>query len=104
MNEVVQKKTVLVPPKIPAEAIEERPVDDKVNHPSHYCQGGIEVIDVLEAFADHSPGTNGFIEHCRMTAIAYMLRAPFKGNFQQDMEKAQWYINRMVGSMLTKDR
>lgn len=59
---------------------------DPVNHPSHYkSTSGLEVIDVIEAFK------LGFrLANC----IKYILRAGHKGNRQQDLEKAQWYLAR----------
>lgn len=59
---------------------------DLVNHPPHYkSKGGIESIEVIESF------DLGF---CLGNAIKYILRCENKGNKKQDLEKAQWYINR----------
>lgn len=94
----MSKTTVLVPP---SDATEGHPVQtstpasiDYVNKPPHYRRNDIEVIDVLEAYGDQA--SDGFREHCRLTAIAYLLRAPFKGEKVRDMQKAQWYINRWL--------
>jgi Protein of unknwon function (DUF3310) len=66
---------------------------DLVNHPPHYKSGGLEVIDVIEAF------DLGF--H-RGNAIKYILRAGKKDSekYRQDLEKAIWYLNREVESLV----
>lgn len=58
---------------------------DMVNHPPHYTQGGIEVIDFIEAWD---------LDYHRGNAIKYILRAPFKGKAAEDIEKAIWYLRR----------
>jgi hypothetical protein len=51
---------------------------DPVN-PSHYVKGGIEVRHVIRAFeCTYNCGT----------AVAYILRAPFKGHYAEDLRKA----------------
>ena len=65
--------------------------DDKVNHPSHYNYGDIEVIDYIKQV------TNGYANHpyeayCIGNVLKYISRAPFK-NGKEDLEKAQWYLN-----------
>ncbi len=60
---------------------------DVVNHPPHYIRGGIEVIDVLEAFN---------LGYCAGNAVKYLLRYQFKGKALEDLKKAQWYVNRLV--------
>lgn len=59
---------------------------EMVHSPQHYqSDGGIEAIDVIESF---DLGFN------LGNAIKYILRAESKGNKKQDLEKAQWYLNR----------
>ncbi len=59
---------------------------DLVNQPPHYkSAGGIESIEVIESFELNFNLGN---------AIKYILRCNKKGNKKQDLEKAQWYINR----------
>lgn len=61
---------------------------DLVNQPPHYkSKGGIESIDVIESF---ELGFN------LGNVVKYILRADKKGNKKQDLEKAQWYLNREV--------
>ena len=67
----------------------ESSVESMVDHPSHYNQGSKEVIDLIE---ENGYG-NGF---CYGNAIKYLLRAPHKGEERQDLEKAVWYIRRLI--------
>lgn len=70
-------------------------MSDPVNHPAHYTAGGVECIDALAA----ALGPEGFAAFCRGNAIKYLWRAPLKGNFRQDCEKARWYIDRMLSEV-----
>lgn len=63
----------------------EEPVFDPVNHPAHYKTGGIETIDFIEAKE---------LNYNLGNAVKYISRAEHKGNKQQDLEKAIWYLNR----------
>jgi hypothetical protein len=65
---------------------------DLVDHPSHYTIGGIEVIDILKAKST----SEEFRGHLRLTALAYILRAPFKGEALRDYKKAVKYLNWLV--------
>lgn len=64
-------------------------MNDPVNHPSHYTDGGIEVIDYIEA--------KGLPYHLG-NAIKYISRAGKKdpGATVEDLQKAVWYINRYI--------
>ena len=63
--------------------------DDKVNHPSHYTDGEIEVIDYIE--------DKGFGYHLG-NAVKYISRAGKKDpdKYIEDLEKAKWYIGREI--------
>ena len=63
---------------------------DMVNHPPHYTQGKIEVIDFID------DKQLGFYEG---QVIKYVSRAKLKGNELQDLKKAQWYLNRLISNM-----
>ena len=69
---------------------------DKVNHPSHYNSGKIEVIDFIE---DQKLGFN------LGNAVKYTARAEHKENDVEDLKKAIWYLTREVarrdGSLVT---
>lgn len=63
----------------------------EVNHPAHYNHGGIEAIDVIEAW------DLGF--HLG-NALKYISRAGHKSleTQEQDIEKAIWYLQRFLSS------
>lgn len=74
----------------PKEATEEKAKDkeDVVKNPSHYKHGTFEVIDeMLIAF-----GPQRTYDFCIMNAWKYRARAPYKGKFEQDMDKANRYL------------
>ena len=60
---------------------------DLINSPDHYTAGGIETIDFIEAKQSGYHVGN---------AIKYLSRAKFKGDYLENIKKAQWYINREV--------
>ena len=62
-------------------------MSNQVDHPEHYQANGIEAIDVIEGFNLNFNLGN---------AIKYILRSDKKGNKKQDLEKAQWYLNREI--------
>lgn len=59
---------------------------DLVNHPPHYKSGGMEAIDVIDAFSADN--------YHRGNAIKYLLRAGKKAGLETDLRKAIWYIER----------
>lgn len=63
-----------------------------VSHPAHYCQGGVECIDALEAA---TTGLQGIEAVCTANAIKYLWRWKHK-NGVTDLYKAQWYIDRLI--------
>lgn len=65
---------------------------DNVNHPPHYNQGPVECIDYIRQVL----GLEGFIAYCRGNAIKYQHRAAYKGNFEEDLAKANWYMERAL--------
>lgn len=65
---------------------------DNVNNPSHYGQGSIEAIDYIEDFLTEEE----FIGYLRGNIAKYMHRWRYK-NQLEDLEKAQWYLNRLIG-------
>lgn len=67
---------------------------DNVNQPSHYTAGRFETIEVIEDIIQHYD--NPIEAFLVGTVIKYVSRAPLKGRQQEDLEKAQWYLNRLV--------
>ena len=66
--------------------------NETVSHPAHYCQGGVECIDALEAA---TTGLHGIEAVCTANAIKYLWRWKHK-NGVNDLHKAQWYIDRLI--------
>ena len=66
--------------------------NETVSHPAHYCQGGVECIDALEAA---TTGLRGIEAVCTANAIKYLWRWKHK-NGVTDLHKAQWYIDRLI--------
>lgn len=67
---------------------------EMVYHPDHYNKGGIEVLDIIDAYN---------LDFALGNAIKYILRADFKGNKAQDLQKARFYINHSLKSPETKN-
>jgi hypothetical protein len=67
-------------------------MNDPVNHPSHYTDGKIEVIDFIE---DKKLGFH------LGNAVKYISRAGKKDPEKeiQDLEKAQWYLARHIDKL-----
>ncbi len=61
--------------------------DDKINHPEHYNWGKFEVIDVIEDW---------YLGFHLGNAVKYIARAKHKNNFEEDIKKAIWYLNRKI--------
>ena len=66
---------------------------DMVNHPNHYCQGGIECIKAIEA----SMTPEGFQDYCKGNVLKYIWRWRDKAGVQ-DLEKALVYLNWLIES------
>ena len=66
---------------------------DPVNHPPHYTAGAVECIDAIAAA---TTGLHGVEAVCTGAAIKYLWRWKLKGG-AQDLEKARWYINKLLG-------
>ena len=73
-------------------------MDDKVNHPNHYTNGGIECIRAIEA----SMSPKEFQSYCKGNVIKYIWRYPFKNGIE-DVEKAIVYLNWLHESMIKEN-
>ena len=63
---------------------------DMVNSPSHYQLNGMEAIDIIKA-ALTPEEYRGYLKG---NTLKYILREPFKDNRKQDVNKAQWHLER----------
>ena len=64
-------------------------MNDTINHPAHYTDGKIEVIDFIE--------DKGLGVHLG-NAVKYIARAGKKDPAKtvEDLKKAAWYVNREI--------
>lgn len=69
---------------------ENNPPADMVNKPPHYNQAGIECVDAIAAATD-----GGFEYYLQGNIIKYLWRYRYK-NGNEDLKKAQWYLNRLL--------
>ena len=67
-------------------------MNDPVNHPPHYTQGGMECIEAIKAA---TVGLEGIEAVCTGNAIKYIWRWKQK-NGTEDLKKARWYIERLI--------
>ena len=73
---------------------EEKKSEDMVNHPSHYTSGGVECIDAItSALSKYEDPVDSWLVG---QVIKYLWRAPLKGKYDEDIKKAQFYLNRLV--------
>jgi len=59
---------------------------NQVDHPDHYNQGEMEVIDAIEGLD---------LCFCGGNILKYVARHKYK-NGLNDLEKAKWYLERMI--------
>lgn len=71
-------------------------MSDAVNHPSHYTDGNIEVIEYIE---------DKKLDYCLGNAVKYISRAGKKDPAKEieDLQKADWYINRRIRELEQKE-
>ena len=71
---------------------------DMVNHPPHYqSASGLEVIDIIDDFVP-DPAS-----YYKGNIIKYILRYE-KKNWVEDLEKARWYLNRLIACESVKEQ
>ena len=68
---------------------------DDINHPSHYTQGDIEVIDYIE---DKKLG------YRLGNVVKYVSLAGHKDDAIKDLKKACWYLNREIAKREEHDK
>lgn len=61
---------------------------DPVNHPSHYTFGKYEVLPVLMDWFGKQP--------LLWQVVKYLSRAKHKGNYLQDLRKAEFYLKKAI--------
>ena len=71
---------------------------DPVNKPPHYNMGEIECIDYIKQVL----GVDGFIAYCHGNMIKYQHRYRYKNKPVEDMDKARWYLEKMIETLREK--
>jgi hypothetical protein len=66
---------------------------DVVNSPPHYKSGGIEAIEGIEA----SMEPEAYAGYLKGNIMKYMWRYERKGKPIEDLKKARWYLDRLIG-------
>lgn len=69
-------------------------MNDPVNHPAHYTNGQVEVIDILEQSVQKAIDSKSAC--LQWQALKYLCRMWLKGNPLQDAQKARWYLSRLI--------
>lgn len=74
-------------------------INDAVEHPAHYNQGGIECIEAIKAA---TVGKKGIEAVCTANAIKYLWRFEAKNGIE-DVKKAAWFVNRLIAELEAKN-
>ena len=69
-------------------------MNDNVNHPAHYTQGSVECIEAIEA----SMTAEEFRGYLKGNIMKYLWRYRNKGG-TEDLRKAEWYLQRLIGEV-----
>ena len=75
------------------EGTENPPEPDMIQNPPHYKQYSFEPIDIITEVVKEYPPEIGF--HIG-TTLKYLFRSPFKGKQQEDLAKAEYYLQRAI--------
>lgn len=78
----------------------EKPIIDMVNHPPHYIKGAFETLDVIEDVVQFYEGSDAWSVG---NVLRYVSRAPHKGNFVQDLQKAKFYMDNLLAQYVDLD-
>ncbi len=71
--------------------------NDEVNNPKHYTSGKIEALEIIE---DATTDLDGLEAFAIGSALKYIVRFNKKNDPIQDLEKAVFYINRVIHGRL----
>lgn len=62
-----------------------------INHPGHYLEYPVEVIDMIKIILEKAYGPDGYKAYCLGNEIKYRMRAGFKSKIEEDIGKAMKY-------------
>ena len=69
---------------------------DVVTKPYHYNTGNIECIDAIE----ESMSSVAFKGYLKGNCMKYLWRYDYKGKQVEDLQKAQWYLARLLNQVV----
>jgi len=69
---------------------------DAVNSPNHYNTGNVECIEAIE----ESMTPEAFRGYLKGNCMKYLWRYDYKGKPVEDLQKAQWYLARLLGEVV----
>lgn len=73
------------------EVVSNEPKEDMVNSPPHYGTGEIECIDYISDFLSRDE----YVGYLRGNIAKYLHRWRYKNGIE-DLNKAQWYLQRLI--------
>jgi hypothetical protein len=76
--------------KVMEDRVEYKVINEKVDHPAHYNQYPMEVIDMMEMIWVKK----ATVLYCKMNAFKYRMRMGYKDDLEQDFKKEQWYLKK----------
>ena len=74
-------------------------VVDMVNSPPHYNQTGIECIEAISAATD-----SNFKYYLQGNIMKYLWRFDYKDKPLEDLQKAKWYLDRLIEEVVASDK
>ena len=73
--------------------------EDVVNNPSHYNTGNIECIEAIE----ESMTPEAYRGYLKGNCMKYLWRYDYKGKPVEDLEKAQWYLAKLLNVVVFEE-
>lgn len=87
-NEIDTEESINDAPTYPQEQLADVESRETVDHPDYYKRGGIEAIDVIEAWN---------LDFCLGNTVKYIARCGRKSDkVLEDLKKAAWYLDREI--------
>jgi hypothetical protein len=74
-------------------------VIDMVNSPPHYNQTGIECIHAISAAT-----SDGFKYYLQGNILKYLWRFDYKDKPIEDLQKAKWYLDKLIEEVMASDK
>lgn len=73
----------------------ENTTSDPVESPTHYNSGSIECIEAIKA----SMSNREYLGYLKGNVMKYLWRYDYKGKAREDLKKANWYLERLIGEV-----